>query len=506
MLRKTVLLIGIPLSTMVYASDIELIVKYKDNKNKTLEQLATNNVRGTSNHYDYEVIDNIDSRTKLIKVNNYKPSVSTSSLGKSSKIQSTIVHNKENDEYAAAKKLMDTDSSIKYAIPKNSKMYAYNSAITNGPTSIKKPKAQFIRWGEQWDMEDPKDITGGINAYGAWDLISNKTKQIDVAVIDSGLAYQPANDIADKIDNNHQKYYFFMQNGQLRVSESIYDNGSFHGTHVAGTIAANGPKVKGVGGPVDGIKILPIRALGDDGSGDTYAILESLKWAAGGKVKARDRNGRYISKSKAPVKVVNLSLGMSRIDPRTGYPIVSESEWKENYMGTLCPAWNDAISKAHENGITVVIAAGNDGKNLFNDIPSGCKNIDAIVVESTGPEGLLAPYSTYYAPDGVLKWAVNSLVVRAPGGDSRYGSTAEIYSTLDNYGYGYMQGTSMASPHVAGIIALLYQELNDKQPAFEIKNQIEKALENSKDIYSPNIVNAKNAVQNIINSNLKVAA
>lgn len=64
---------------------------------------------------------------------------------------------------------------------------------------------------------------------------------------------------------------------------------------------------------------------------------------------------------------------MSRIDPRTGYPIVSESEWKENYMGTLCPAWNDAISKAHENGITVVIAAGNDGKNLFNDIPSGCK-------------------------------------------------------------------------------------------------------------------------------------
>lgn len=98
------------------------------------------------------------------------------------------------------------------------------------------------------------------------------------------------------------------------------------------------------------------------------------------------------------------------------------------------------------------------------------------------------------------------LSCKSSWGDSRYGSTAEIYSTLDNYGYGYMQGTSMASPHVAGIIALLYQELNDKQPAFEIKNQIEKALENSKDIYSPNIVNAKNAVQNIINSNLKVAA
>jgi subtilisin family serine protease len=505
MIKKILLLLGIPLSTMVYAGDVELIVKYKDSKNKGLGQV-TNNSNNVNNHYDYEVISDIDSRTKLVRVNNYQPVSSTSSSLSSSNSSSTASHTKESEEYAAAKRLMDTDSNIEYAIPKNSKMYAYGTATTNNPATTKDPQIQSIRWGEQWDMQDPKETTGGINAYGAWDLISDKTKKVDVAVIDSGLAYNPADDIASKIDNDYQHYYFYMENQQLRVSENIHDNGSFHGTHVAGTIAAKGPTVKGVGGPIDDIKIFPVRALGDNGSGDTYAILESLKWAAGAKVSAKDERGRYIANNKAPVKVINLSLGMSRIDPRTGRPIVGDSEWEQNYMGTLCPAWKDAISTAHSKGITVVIAAGNDGQNLFNDIPSGCKDIDAIVVESTGPEGLLAPYSTYYAPDGVLKWVVNSLVVRAPGGDSSYGETAKIYSTLNNYGYGYMQGTSMATPHVAGIIALLYQEIKDDQESSQVKVQIEKALENSKDIYSPNIVNAKNAVQNVISYNSKIAA
>ncbi|MGX9893378.1 hypothetical protein [Francisella orientalis] len=100
-------------------------------------------------------------------------------------------------------------------------------------------------------------------------------------------------------------------------------------------------------GQIGGIKILPIRALGDDGSGDTYAILESVKWAAGARVYAKNSSGQYLENNKAPVKVINLSLGMSRIDPYTGQLIVSQDEWRDNYMGTLCPAWKEAIQAAH---------------------------------------------------------------------------------------------------------------------------------------------------------------
>ncbi|WP_231138743.1 S8 family serine peptidase [Francisella orientalis] len=140
-------------------------------------------------------------------------------------------------------------------------------------------------------------------------------------------------------------------------------------------------------------------------------------------------------------------------------------------------------------------------------MPSGCRDINAIVVESTGPKGLLAPYSTYYAPDGILKWRVNSLVVRAPGGDSyNYGKTAQIYSTLNNYEYGYMQGTSVATPHVTSIIALLYANLQESQFPEQDISTVRKALEDSKDIYSPNIVNAKNSLKNLGNTSQKQVA
>ncbi|GMN89255.1 S8 family serine peptidase [Francisella sciaenopsi] len=501
---KKIFLIGASLYASAYANDIELIVKYKDNQNKNGAVFSANAV-GTSQAQNYQVLEEIDSRTKIVKVSDGQPlQPTTTSLKTQSSSAAQRVSN--SDTYAAAKSFMDNSPNVEYAIPKNSKMYAYDLNNTQA-TNTTDFQNNIISWGQQWDMHSPKEVTGGIDAYGAWDLVLDNSKRVDVAVIDSGLAYAAPEDISKKIDRDYKHYYFFMKNRELRISSNIYDNGSFHGTHVAGTVAANGPKVKGVAGPIDSIKILPIRALGDDGSGDTYAILESVKWAAGAQVYAKNSSGQYLENNKAPVKVINLSLGMSRIDPYTGQPIVSQDEWRDNYMGTLCPAWKEAIQTAHQRGVTVVIAAGNDGKNLFNDIPSGCRDINAIVVESTGPKGLLAPYSTYYAPDGILKWRVNSLVVRAPGGDSyNYGKTAQIYSTLNNYEYGYMQGTSMATPHVAGIIALLYANLQESQfPEHDIST-VRKALEDSKDIYSPNIVNAKNSLKNLGNTGQKQAA
>jgi subtilisin family serine protease len=69
-----------------------------------------------------------------------------------------------------------------------------------------------------------------------------------------------------------------------------------------------------------------------------------------------------------------------------------------------------------------------------------------------------------------------------------------------------MQGTSMATPHVAGIIALLYANLQESQSSGQDVSVVRKALQDSKDIYSPNIVNAKNSLNNLKSTTQAIAA
>jgi serine protease len=164
-----------------------------------------------------------------------------------------------------------------------------------------------------------------------------------------------------------------------------------------------------------------VRVLGKCG-GYTSDIADGMIWASGGTVSGLPTNPN-------PARVINMSLGGS---------------------GSCDTTSQNAINSARSRGTVVVVAAGNSNADASNFSPASCSGV--ITVAATNRSGGRAYYSNY-----------GSIVdVAAPGGDVRSSSANGILSTL-NAGttspgadsYAYYQGTSMATPHVAGVVALM---------------------------------------------------
>ncbi|MEH3032695.1 MAG: S8 family serine peptidase [Aeromicrobium erythreum] len=205
---------------------------------------------------------------------------------------------------------------------------------------------------------------------------------------------------------------------------------SWHGTHVAGIVAAEAGNGTGVSGVAPGVKVQPVRVLGRCGGWDAD-ILAGITWASGGTVPGVPAN-------QTPAKVLNLSLGGY-------YDTAAEAQ-------ETCPAYVDAIDAAQARGATTVIAAGNELGSVSNSTPAAC-GTKAVVVGATSELG----YRAFYSNRG------RRVDVMAPGGDEVIASRG-ILSTVNlgrttagQNGYsrdGWM-GTSMAAPAVAGGAALL---------------------------------------------------
>jgi serine protease len=282
--------------------------------------------------------------------------------------------------------------------------------------------------GNQWHYYE---ATAGINAPAAWDITTGAGEV--VAVLDTGItshsdlnanviggydfitALTTAND-GDARDASPADPGDWVTLDECPGGNSA-SNSSWHGTHVAGTIAAVTNNNVGVAGIAHSGKVVPLRVLGKCG-GTSSDINDAIRWAAGLTISGVPANAN-------PAKVINLSLGGP---------------------GSCLASTQLAIDAAVAAGATVVIAAGNDNDDSAGYQPGNCNNI--ITVGAMDRTGARASYSNYGT----------KIDITAPGG----GGGQPVASTLntgttvpvaENY-VGY-NGTSMATPHVAGVAALV---------------------------------------------------
>lgn len=291
------------------------------------------------------------------------------------------------------------------------------------------------------------EAVAGINAPAAWDRSTGAG--VKVAVIDTG--YRPHADLAANILPG----YDFISNlttandGNLRDADasdpgdwnavgacgtgSGASKSSWHGTHVAGTIAAVTGNGLGVAGVAHGAKVVPLRVLGRCG-GYTSDIANAIVWASGGAVTGVPTNPN-------PARVINMSLGGQYACPTT---------------------MQSAINTARTNKAVVVVSAGNSNLNAAGFTPAGCAGV--ISVGATTRTGAKASFSNFGT----------TVDISAPGADGILSTLNAGTSTPGADNYVYYQGTSMAAPHVAGVAALMLSKNSALTP-----DQVETMIKSS---------------------------
>jgi len=302
---------------------------------------------------------------------------------------------------------------------------------------------------------------GGADVAAAWDLADGTG--VTVAVLDTGLTHHPDIDTSlgdagydfissgyvsgrstddrapggwDTGDWTTGDEYLATNGGCVDATHPAEDS-SWHGTHVTGTVAELTNNGTGMAGSAFNAKVLPVRVLGHCG-GFNSDIADAIEWASGGHVDG-------VPDNQNPAQIINMSLG----------------------GGGSCSATDvlgQAIADANSRGTVVVVAAGNNNSDVSGFSPASCPG--AIAVGAIGISGKRAFYSNYGA----------KVAVASPGGgiyanDASSGTQVQagfVWSAINDgatvpdesgYTYGGYAGTSQATPHVSGTIALVISAL-----------------------------------------------
>lgn len=291
------------------------------------------------------------------------------------------------------------------------------------------------RYAEQWDLPL-------LRLPEAWDITTGSSSVI-VAVIDTGSTAHP-----DVAGHNGTGYDFISDvttagdgNGRDSDPTDVGDGeggqpGSYHGTHVSGTIGAVSNNGQGISGVNWNVTLMPLRVLGI-GGGDDADIVAAIRYAAG----LSNATGMLPAKR---ANVINMSLGGGGFDQ----------------------TFQDAVTAARDQGVVIFAAAGNDGTTA-KEYPASFDGVVSVAAVDRNKKH--ASYSNMNA----------SVDLAAPGGDSSASEANGVLSTIYDDSkspkvatYAFYDGTSMATPHAAGVAALCLAVAPSLTPA-----QIESILE-----------------------------
>ncbi len=298
-------------------------------------------------------------------------------------------------------------------------------------------------FGDQWALnntgQDGGKMRADLDALNAW-ANTKGSAEVVVAVLDSGVDYKHADLVGnmwerpsglaayadDQLGTFDDQYGY---DGTERIGDPMDDNG--HGTHCAGIIGAEGDNGIGVSGINQKVKIMPLKFLGRGGFGSTNDAIEAINYAI-------DRKKKGVN-----VRIISASWG-------------STSKSK---------ALEDTIRAAGDAGILFVAAAGNNGSNNDNrpHYPSNYDLPNVVSVAALDRNDQLASFSNF---------GIKTVHIAAPG--------KEILSTWLGNNYREAAGTSMATPYVSGIAALIVAS----DPGISMKNLRSRLLDSADELDS----------------------
>lgn len=306
-------------------------------------------------------------------------------------------------------------------------------------------------FSQQWHLQSSAAYAGAINLPAAWSRTVRTQTPVTVAVVDSGVRFDhpdlagrlwPGYDFVSELAmandgdgrdadaSDPGDWVTAAEAGTALFSGCDVEDSSWHGTAIAGLIAANTNNSVGVASPYAGTQVLPVRVAGKCGA-VLSDLLDGLRWAAGLPVDGVPANPH-------PARIINLSYGGS---------------------GACGTSYQTTVNELTAAGALLVVAAGNSGGPLTR--PADCEGV--VAVTAVRADGAKAGYASH----GV------AVALAAPGGSGQAGaSAAGLLTTLDSgrrgpvgATYVSMTGTSFSAPLVASVAAWVLGARADLTPA-----------------------------------------